>query len=456
MNVALVRLAYSDVYGVYRGLPKKREIRPPLGLLCIAGALEEDGHHVTVLDAEPKGMSIRAAAQAVQDCDVVGVTATTPEFHNADEFCRTVKELNPQVVTVVGGPHVSALPVESQRPWIDFIVTDEGEVTLPALLRDWPPATIVHGVDADLSRSRPARHLLDYRPYYYPMPGRGLVRMDVVESSRGCPFRCEFCFNRARPTRYKDPAAVADEIAESEKLTGARLFMFLDDTLTARRSHILALCDEIQKRGLHKRLAFFGNARANCAQQDVLEAMRDAHFVELSLGVESGDQGILDGVCKGTKLEQYQDAYHRMRALGFQTRGSFILGLPGETHETARRTIDFAKSLELMRASCNVLTPYPGTKLLERARQGDGLYLTTEDWSEFKRWGDCVVHTDELSCDDLLAYQRRFLTEFYSQPKVLAYHAREWLRGNRDRYFYRPLLFALNERRKAWGRPSPQ
>jgi len=178
----------------------------------------------------------------------------------------------------------------------------------------------------------------------------------------------------------------------------------------------------------------------------VLDLMRRANFVELSLGVESGDQVILDGVSKGTSLDEYRQAYRAMRDLGFQTRGSFILGLPGETHASARRTIDFAKELDLMRASCNILTPYPGTELLERARNGDGLRLLTEDWREFNRWGDCVIETDELKRDDLLYYQRRFLTEFYTQPKILKYHAGQWLRGNRSRYYYRPLLFGFRER----------
>jgi len=447
-NVLLVRPAYSQVYRVYPDPPKSREIRPPLGLLCIAGALERAGHTAVILDAEPEALDIPRVLERVRAIrpDVLGVTATTPEFHRADELCRHVKGALPDTLVVVGGAHVSALPDDSLRDWIDYVVVGEGEDAMTHILNDNPRERVVCHHDADLSQSAPARHLLDYANYHYPHPARGMARMDVVESSRGCPFRCGFCYNRQRPTRYKEAGQVVEEIARSRRDTGARFFMFLDDTLTINRKHITALCEGIITAGLHREAAFYGNARANCAWPEVLKIMRRANFVELSLGVESGDQDILDGVSKGARLEEYRRAYRVMHELGFQTRASFILGLPGETHASARRTINFAKELALMRASCNILTPYPGTELLERARNGDGLRLLTEDWREFSRWGNCVIETDELKRADLLGYQRQFLTEFYTQPEVLRYHARRWLGGNRSRYYYRPLLFALRNR----------
>jgi radical SAM superfamily enzyme YgiQ (UPF0313 family) len=410
--------------------------------------LERAGHTVTILDAEPEALDISRVLERVRAIrpDVLGVTATTPEFHRADELCHRVKGALPDTLIVMGGAHVSALPDDSLHDWIDYVVVGEGEDAMTHILSDSPRERVVCHHDADLSQSTPARHLLDYANYHYPHPAKGMLRMDVIESSRGCPFRCGFCYNRQRPTRYKEPGQVVEEIAQSWAYNGARFFMFLDDTLTVNRSHILALCEEIIKADLPRHVAFYGNARANCAWPDVLGIMRRANFVELSLGVESGDQAILAGVSKGTCLDEYRQAYQTMHQLGFQTRGSFILGLPGETHASARRTIDFAKELDLMRASCNVLTPYPGTELLERARNGDGLRLLTDDWRQFKRWGDCVIETDELTRDDLLYYQRQFLTEFYTQPKVLRYHAGQWLRGNRSRYYYRPLLFGLRER----------
>jgi radical SAM superfamily enzyme YgiQ (UPF0313 family) len=446
-KVLLIRMAYSDVYSVYPDPPQHREIRPPLGLLCLAGALEGGWvhHEVRVWDAEPLGKT--TIDMNGETPDVVGITATTPEFHGAHNLCCMIKTVSPNTLTVVGGAHVSALPEESLSDWIDYIVVGEGEEAMLRIVNDRPQERIIQGNHSKMwHHLYPARAHVDYDNYYFPVPGKGMTKMDVVESSRGCPFRCSFCFNRATLTRYKEAERVISEISSSYWGTGARFFMFLDDTLTVNKKHILAICEEIQRTGLHKLASFYGNARANCADRDVLEAMRAANFVELSLGVESGDQAILDSVGKGTTLDQYRQAYADMTELGFQTRGSFILGLPGETHETVRRTIDFAKELDLMRASCNILTPYPGTQLYQQAKRGDGLRLLTEDWREFKRWGNCVIETDELSRDDLIGYQKQFLKEFYTQPKVLAYHAKQWAAGNRSRYFYRPLAFALRQR----------
>ena len=137
-----------------------------------------------------------------------------------------------------------------------------------------------------------------------------------------------------------------------------------------------------------------------------------------------------------------------MRNMGYQTRGSFIIGFPYETHKTIRETINFSKELNLMRATCNIMTPYPGTIIYHDALLKKGIHFLEEerDWAAFKRWGNSTIRTDELGKEDLEYYQKLFLTEFYTQPKVLWYHALQLLKGNFSYYFYRPLVFAIKNR----------
>jgi radical SAM superfamily enzyme YgiQ (UPF0313 family) len=166
----------------------------------------------------------------------------------------------------------------------------------------------------------------------------------------------------------------------------------------------------------------------------------------MSMGVETGSAAIMKSVKKGTRIEQYEQVYQLMHERGLQTRASFIVGHAYETHETILESIQFAKKINLMRCAVNILTPYPDTHSYDQAIAGDGLYLLCKDWREFKRWGTAVIRTDDLSAEDLQWYQRRFLTEFYTQPKVLWYHFKQLISGNASYYFFRPLFFAIKNR----------
>ena len=460
--VTLVRPSYSSVYGVYGKVPKEREIRPPLSLMYLASSLEKEGHEVIIIDAEPELISINNLFDQIikTNPNIVGITSTTPEFHIVEKLVKMIKKNYPKITVVVDGAHVSALPKETLEdcPEIDYIVKGEGERAIVRISNEPSQKRIIQEpLLENLDKNpEPARHLVNYEYYNYAMPGRGLIRMDVIESSRGCPFQCTFCFNRARKTRFRTPKLVVDEIERSYNKNAIKLFMFFDDTLTVSKNHIMEICDEIIKRGLNKKIVFYANTRANTTDKEMLMKMKKAGLIEISMGVETGNPEILKAIKKGTTHTQYRRIYRWMYELNLQTRGSFIVGLPYETHKTIRETINFAKSVDLMRVSCNILTPYPGTIVYEQAIRKDGLELVCKDWKEFKRWGNSVIRTKELSKKDLEFYQKRFLTEFYTQPKVLFYHFKQLLKGNLSFFYYRPVIFAMKNRIKEFFFPPSQ
>lgn len=464
-RVTLVRPPYSSVYEVYGHLPKDREIRPPLGLLYVAGALEEAGHKVKVIDGEPESLPLEQLYKVIMKTkpEVVGFTATTPEFFRVETIAKWIKRDHPKVKVMVGGAHVSALPQQTsdENPEIDYIICGEGEIAAVHIVNNLPEneRVIRMPVIKDLNDlPKPAKHLVDYENYQYAVPGKGLVRMDAIESSRGCPFLCTFCFNRATKPRYMSPKRVVEEMKDAHDKYGVRFFMFFDDTFTIVKQHVLDICDEIIKAGLHKTSTCYVNTRANTTDYDMLIKMKEAGLTEISMGVETGSPEMMIKIQKGTTHEAYEKFYAMMHNEGLQTRGSFIVGHPHETHKTVRETIDFAKKVMLMRASCNILTPYPGTYVYTQAMRQDGIKMLCKDWKEFKRWGTSVIETDELTKDDLEYYQERFLTEFYTQPKVLWYHLKQIFQGNLSFYFYRPLVFAIQNRIKDFifghGAPS--
>lgn len=465
--VVLIRPSYSrEIYKVYGQLPKDREVRPPLGLMYIAGALEQAGHRVAIIDAEPELLTIDEVVQRVCDLnarekiDFFGITATTPEFSELSVIAHAVKAQLPHVKIIAGGAHVSALPQESLGVCqdIDYVVCGEGEEAVVKIVEQLPQERIHGGsILEDLDRVLPARHLVDYKHYRFPVPGRGMVRMDAIESSRGCPGGCTFCVKRRTPHRLRNPIKVVDEIEKSQSTYQTRFFLFFDDTFTVNKKFALTVCDEIIRRGLHKRIMFYVNTRANTIDLEMLVRMKQAGMTEISLGVETGHDEFLRDCEKGTTKEQYQQVYRWMRELGLQTRGSFIVGFPGETFKTVQETIEFACSLDLVRASCNIMTPYPGTEVFEQALRRQGIeFVNDPDWSCFKRWAGSCVRTPGLSAQDLEDSQRRFLSVFYSQPKVIRYHLRQIFKGNCSLYYYRPVLFAIKNRLKDLFRRKPQ
>ncbi len=453
-RVVLVRMPYQMVYRVYGNLPKDREVRPPLGLLYVAGSLEEAGHTVHIIDAEPEMLhpdEIFKRTMALNP-DFVGFTATTPEIHGVEMLCHMIKKANPAIVTIVGGSHISAIPRETLQdcPEIDYAVVGEGELSAVHIVNNLPNERIIRSKDIHCTDDvpLPARHLLNYEWYKYPWPGKGLVQMDVLESIRGCPFMCTFCSVRGVKPRSRDVVKVVDEIEASYHKNGTKLFMFFDDTLTVNKQHVFNLCDELIKRGLNKKIVFYANTRANTTTPEMLDKLIEAGVTEMSMGVETGSDVMMKAIRKGCTTQQYKQVYEWMYDKGLQTRASFIVGLPYETHETVRDSINFAKTIDLMRCAVNILTPYPGTQTYKQAMAHDGVHLVCSDWKDFKRWGKSVIRTDDLTPEDLEWYQKRFLAEFYTQPKVLWYHFKQILSGNLSFYFYRPVWFGIKNRIK--------
>ena len=210
------------------------------------------------------------------------------------------------------------------------------------------------------------------------------------------------------------------ELKEIKKLGISHLSM-LDDTLGLDKERTFELMDRIIEEKLD--ITFEGYTRVNVITKELLEKLKSAGLVRLSFGVESGNQEILNQIKKGTNLEQIRKAYEIADEVGIETRMSIIFGLPGETKETVKRTIKFMKSLKCKQAYVNVATPFPGTDFYEDAKKGTGgIKLLTEDWKEYRRWGNAGINVNDLDAKDLIKWQRRALLKFYLRPSIIWYN----------------------------------
>ncbi|MDP2105176.1 MAG: radical SAM protein, partial [Desulfobulbaceae bacterium] len=157
----------------------------------------------------------------------------------------------------------------------------------------------------------------------------------------------------------------------------------------------------------------------------LLIEMKKIGLNRLSFGVETGNEQILKAIKKGIPKEAYHTAYKLCSKHDIETRCSIIIGHPYETKKTVRETIEFACELECYQAYINIATPYPGSELLELARQGfGGIKLLTEDWAEYRRYGNSVMEMNDLTADDLVTLQKWAYRKFYLRPKIIWYNVR--------------------------------
>ena len=184
--------------------------------------------------------------------------------------------------------------------------------------------------------------------------------------------------------------------------------------------------------------------RADRVTDEIAKRLARANFKRIYVGVESGADSILKIIGKNTNIEKIKRGVSLLRKEGVIVRGSFILGLPYETHETIKQTIDLAMELDIQTAGFNIVMPYPGTKLYDMAIAKDGIEFTVDTeaedfFSQFKRWGNCITRTPGLSNEDLINYQQKANDEFYSQPRIVEFYRSTFQQGNKEKFWHRIL-----------------
>ena len=384
--------------------PLEENPLPPLSLAYLAGALEKEGIEVQILDFLVTRYRPQKLRQKLEEYrpKLVGVTCVTLNYPLAARMLKVCKEFDSGIVTVIGGPHASFTSEETltRAPWIDAVAIGEGERTLVELAR-----AVAGGSDfghiAGLAftdsgsvvktepRSRiedldeltlPARHLLPLSRY------RALGVPCTVITSRGCPYGCIFCSAHrmfGRRVRFRDPGLVVDEIEMLQRDFGFPQINIVDDTFTVNHGHAREVCEEILRRNL--RISWSAYARVDNMTEDLVTLMKRAGCEMVLFGIESGDENILKTIKKGVTPDDMRRGVKIAADAGLNVFTSFILGLPGESPDTARKSMAFARELDDnygAKFAFHILAPLPGTELYEKA--GDyGLRILTRNWSRY-------------------------------------------------------------------------
>ena len=417
---------------------------PPLGLGYLAGALLQHGHDVAIIDSHVHEYNTRQTVNAIleQKPDVLGVTAASSNRFSTISIIKEVKHLHPQIFIMTGGPHFSwtAEDAMNKVPEIDITVRGEGDITVQEIINALESGTGFEDISGCVYRqgdqiiTNPPRpfirslddlpsvpwHLYDLKQYNAVMEGENKTRVVGVISSRGCPNNCVFCANAAKLFRRRDPVKFVDEIEYLHKEYGFRGFDVWDDTLNMVKSHVMAICAEIQRRGLD--ILWYARVRVNKVDEEMLREMRRSGCISLGYGVESGSPRVLKEIKKNISLDQVRWATQKSLELGFYVRLFFIYSLPGETIDDLKMTENFRIELQSMGSAdklyvgAGLCLIYPGTQLETLAKQ-QGELPADFSWNTPVRFPESAAlgypktipfyRSSNLSTGDILAITKR-------------------------------------------------
>ncbi|MCU0848984.1 MAG: B12-binding domain-containing radical SAM protein [Spirochaetes bacterium] len=379
--------------------PFEESPSPPFGLMSLAAYLEEKGFEVIIEDYVVNPYSDERVRKTIERFrpSFVGATAVTMNVNRALSILGECRNADPGLVILLGGPHATFDPgsILESNPHIDYIVRREGEITTAELL-----ASLIKGNDIEsikgisFRKNGTAIHAPD-RPFIediniLPYPARHLVELGKYRAiglpvnmvtSRGCPFECVFCVGSkmvGRRVRYFAVDRVVDEFEMLSK-KGFRQINIVDDLFTSNRERCISVCIEIIERGIdHPWTAF---ARVDTVSPDLLSWMKRAGCTTLCFGIESGNQGILNRVKKKINLDGIKKAVDMCNGAGIVPMTSYILGLPGETPETVRETLELARRLSPS-YGYHILAPFPGTEVREK-KEEFGIRILSDDWDRY-------------------------------------------------------------------------
>lgn len=401
----------------------------PFTLAQAAALLEKNGFDVELLDCIASGIGFEEFYRRVESFkpDLYIQETAAPSYPNDRAIFEKMRSMLPDAYLATAGDMITGWGVRmlEENGCIDGGLTYEWEETaldLARKLRDRIPLTgtkgLFHRVDgrviAEERRDPPdvrtlpwaAREKLPMLRYnddfaFLPVPNLQMY------TERGCPYTCSFCvWVKARyggcSVRFRDPADVADEMAWCIKRWPFKAVYFDDDTFNISKAHVLQLCEEIRKRNIT--IPWAAMCRADCFDHETLVECRKAGLFAVKYGIESADQAIINGIHKNLNLEKAEKVIAMTRELGIKVHLTLVLGLPGETDQTIRKTWRFVKRVKADYMQFSLSTPYPGTELYEQAAKNGWIEAT--DWSGFNADSQASMRTDALTREQLEAWIR--------------------------------------------------
>jgi len=402
---------------------KIKRITPHVGLAYVGAVLEEEGYEVTIIDSPLEGYDQDILNGAYKTFglneeqfkerisrykpDVVGIPC---RFSNQDslsrEACRWVKEVDENIMVVAGGIHASLFAGEFIKDgFTDFVIIGEGEFRTRDLFNALNKGEDYTKIDGLAYRNGegvvvnqrltyiqdmdtipfPAYHLLNMEKYIAinlpHSPYTAKKKVGVISTSRGCPYRCNFCSttNYWGKYRTRSPQNVIDEIRFLIETYGIQELQFIDDTLTLDRKRAMEIFRLMAENFPDLVFCTPHGVMENTVSVEMLQVMKKAGCYQITLCPESGSKEVLKNIIgKPVKLDRIPMLVGEARKLGIGTHANFVIGNPGESIEQIQETFAFADKCNFDSLSVFVVQPLPGSRLWDYVMEND---LLTDDFS---------------------------------------------------------------------------
>ena len=409
---------------------------PLLGLGYLAAVLEKNKYGVDVIDCQALKLSYEEFKSEIgkRQPNIVGMTSTTLTYKNALKLAKIAKEMCPNCLTILGGAHATFWDDKALQECLDLdvVVRKEGENTLLELVQRLEKGKnfrdvlgITYRKDGKIAKNldRPYIENLDDLPF----PARHLWPIERLRkyedvfyliTSRGCVYWCEFCATvrmHGRKYRVRSTKNVVDELEFLNKTYGATHFTFCDDVFSGDKARTEELCKEIRNRKL--KIKWNCGTRVDMLTKELLLKMKEAGCISVWFGVESGSQQVLDAMRKGISTEQTARVFGWIRELGLTPVPNVILGFPGETKQTAWKTIKFVEKISPDDLCYyNIATPFPGTPMFDLVKKNGWLRITDFDKYDV---ATPIFETPWLSMKDLGEIREQAFHHFYLRPTYI-------------------------------------
>ncbi len=450
-----------------------------LNILILSSYLRSYNIEVKVWDFGAEKFSKEGLLKKIEHWqpDIAGLTALTSTINNAAYIAKIIKDYNPDIKTIIGGIHASALPVRTleEFSYFDLLIYGEGERTLLEVIESIKNKNLFSNIKGLCYRKNnkiikneprdliddineipfPARDLIS-RHLYKGSAFRGFLSQetetDFIITSRGCMGKCTFCASNLvyhGKLRYRSAKNVLEEIKECKNECHTKHIVIMDDTFTTLNKRLTDICEGIKSLGISWNC--FG--RVDLVDEEKIKIMAESGCRGIQFGVESGSQRILGLIKKGITIEQIKKAFNCANKYGIITDATVILGAdPSETKYDIRMTERLLRRIKPRMLSCAILIPFPGTEINKTMKEKG--YIKDEKWNDYVLFGKRPpdYRTDYFTYEELREIQNKLLMKFYLRPsfiinKLLTIHSlkelKYWIRITID--FIKEVIFRVSE-----------
>lgn len=420
----------------------------PYSLAVISAFLKQHLKDVTLFDSAINRLKRKEIIAYIKELkpDLLGVTVMTQHLPQTIDFLKDVKSLFPHITVIAGGPHITAdyKSVLEKNREIDMCVIGEGEYTMLNIVDCLENRKSLEGVKGISYRINGEARVNSFREYIEDLDSLPFADWESlpmakytdaiavkknygsIVASRGCPFSCTFCGAKTvlgRKVRRRSPENILEEIRLLYEKYNVRQVLFHDSTLNIDNQWVNEICEGILKMG--RPLLWGCNLRTENLERETLKLMKESGCIRVFVGVESADNNVLKRMNKGTNIERIEAGIRLIEEMGLPSDYGFILGMPGETEESIKKSIAFAKKLKGI-STFSLASPFPGTELYEIAKS-EGYMV--DDWSKHSMYMLAYLPKG-LSKKQLEYYYRLAIRSTYLRPYFLIrqiFQLKSWL-----------------------------